>query len=97
MYPLLCIEADYPGLKISPILTDDQCLWLGVIPDYYHAMLPVDKTEEMFMTKRKLFALLAVVFVAGAIIQQVIWKGGFSVGLIVLAALCAWCSWKAKD
>lgn len=49
------------------------------------------------MTKRKLFALLAAVFVAGAIIQQVFWKIGFSVGLIVMAALCAWCSWKAKD
>lgn len=50
-----------------------------------------------YMAKRKLFGLLAVMFIAGAIIQQLIWEGGLSIGLLVMAALCAWCSLHAKE
>lgn len=48
------------------------------------------------MEQKRLYLWLAIAFLAGAVIQKLIWGGSLSFGLIAFSAVFAWCSFKEK-
>lgn len=53
--------------------------------------------EAISMTKRKLFLILSVAMLVGAIVQKSVWGGAFSFSLITMGLIAAWCSYKSED